>query len=173
MKYYAGIGSRTTPFDIYDQMVLLAHNLETLGYCLRSGGAEGADTAFASGCDEKEIFLPWQRYNNHPSPLFNIPAEAFTIAEELYHKNRWSSVSDGVKRLMARNVQQILGRNLDQPANFVVCWTRDGCESAATRHRRTGGTGQAIAVATKFDIPVVNMYNDNWRIKLDTILEDL
>ena len=48
-KYYAGIGSRETPEDVCGRMTKLASILERKGYTLRSGGAVGADTAFAGG----------------------------------------------------------------------------------------------------------------------------
>ena len=36
----------------------------------------------------------------------------------------WHRCDDYAKRLHARNCMQILGRNLDEPADFVVCWTK-------------------------------------------------
>ena len=57
---YTGIGSRKTPKDILDVMVDIARKLEQRLYCLRSGGAEGADMAFESGVRSeywKEIYL--------------------------------------------------------------------------------------------------------------------
>ena len=46
MKYYTGIGSRETPKDIMQLMSKLAYKLASEGYILRSGAAQGADTAF-------------------------------------------------------------------------------------------------------------------------------
>ena len=44
----------------------------------------------------------------------------------------------------------------------MICWTLDG---ANNRHypvnRQTGGTGTAISLAGKFDIPVLNLCNQN------------
>jgi len=40
-----------------------ATRLELLGYTLRSGGANGADTAFEEGCCRKELYLPWPGFN--------------------------------------------------------------------------------------------------------------
>jgi predicted Rossmann fold nucleotide-binding protein DprA/Smf involved in DNA uptake len=74
LLYYSGIGSRRTPENIQELMVKLGHYLAGRGWVLRSGGAEGADTAFEKGCDQvhgrKEIFLPWKGYNNNKSPFF-------------------------------------------------------------------------------------------------------
>ena len=47
---YAGVGSRATPEPVLDLMRRCATRLEVLGYTLRSGGANGAETAFEEGC---------------------------------------------------------------------------------------------------------------------------
>ena len=56
---YAGIGSRNTPENIQAIMTKLATKLESLGWVLRSGGADGADSAFELGVlshQNKEIY---------------------------------------------------------------------------------------------------------------------
>ena len=68
----------------------------------------------------KKIFLPWKGYNNNSSSLHDIPQEAFEIAENIYG-SRWQHLKPSVKRLMARNIQQILGKTLDSPSYFVIC----------------------------------------------------
>lgn len=149
MKYYAGIGSRETPKDAYDWMVDTGYRLEDLGYTLRSGGADGADTAFEMIVNRKEIFLPWEGFNNNPSPYYVIPPDAFIIAAK-YHPY-YMKLKDSVKALMARNVQQVLGPTLDNHSEFVLCWTKDG--------KASGGTGQAIRIAEAYNIPVFNIRN--------------
>lgn len=44
--FYTGIGSRQTPPEILKMMTKIATQLESKGWVLRSGGAEGADEAF-------------------------------------------------------------------------------------------------------------------------------
>lgn len=60
---------------------------------------------------------------------------------------------------MARNVQQVLGGDLKDPSNFVICWTPDGCENSVCRTQDTGGTGLAISVASEYGVPVYNIKN--------------
>lgn len=48
-KYYTGVGSRNTPQDMMKLMTQVVTKPETLGYSLRSGAADGADTAFENG----------------------------------------------------------------------------------------------------------------------------
>lgn len=156
---YTGIGSRSTPQNVLYQIEDLANHLYLCGWTLRSGGAAGADTAFeTSAGDRKEIFLPT---NN------DIPQEAFEIAAT-YHPT-WGGLKPFVKKLHARNVQQILGKNLDIKTQFVVCWTPDGAETQTTRE--TGGTGQAIRIANAYSIPVYNLFNEGRFEKIKNICE--
>lgn len=161
MIYYAGIGSRATPKEVMKEMTLLAKHLGRLGMVLRSGGADGADGAFETGCDSvsgpKEIFLPWQNFNKNSSPNFEIPELAYDISAK-YHPS-WVRLKTPTRRLMARNAQQVLGKDLDSPSSFVICWTPDGCAHHDTRTQETGGTGQAISIASAYNIPVYNLEN--------------
>lgn len=160
---YTGIGSRRAPGYVLTMISIIARYLGCCPYFtynMRSGGADGPDLAFELGViapGTVEIFLPWQGFNKNVSPLFDIPQEAFAIASK--HHPAWTKLKPSVKRLMARNVQQVLGKNLDDPSHFVLCWTPDGCESADTRTRDTGGTGLAIAVASTYGVPVYNIKN--------------
>ena len=64
-------------------MTKIAFKLETDGFVLRSGGADGADTAFSKGCKLKEIFVPWNGFNNLPMS-YQTPNESFEIAR-IFH----------------------------------------------------------------------------------------
>ena len=148
-KAYAGIGSRSTPPEIQDQMTMAATQLSYHDLILRSGGADGADAAFERGAEpgKKEIFLPWRGFNRNPSPLCTPLQEAYDIAAH-YHPV-WDKLSDAVRRIMARNSHQILGASLNDPVLFVLCWTPNGIGE--------GGTGQAMRIAEAHGIPIFNM----------------
>lgn len=133
----------------------VAERLESRGYTLRSGGADGADTAFEEGCLRKEIFIPQPGFNQRSTPFNTVSTEALRVAAAVHPAlNR---LSDTVQSLMGRTSYQVLGRDLRSPADFVVCWTPDGVESEAERTPETGGTGQAIALASRWAIPVFNL----------------
>lgn len=133
MRKYAGIGSRATPHDACMLMTRTAVALEARGWLLRSGGAEGADRAFAHGTTHKEIF----RAND-------ATAEAFDHAAK-YHP-AWERCSAFAQALHARNSMILLGRNLDDPVDMVVCWTLG-----------EGGTMQGVRIAEAYKIPVFNL----------------
>ncbi|QYW02205.1 DprA-like DNA processing chain A [Stenotrophomonas phage Philippe] len=154
---YAGIGSRETPQSVMEEMRHLAHHLALKGYTLRSGGADGADTAFEAGCDwgngKKEIFIPWngfsgRRLNEHGVIVYQDPT-AEKIASQ-FHPN-WRACKQGARVLHARNVAQILGADIgkDPQTDFVVCWTKNASGA--------GGTGQAIRIAQHYNIPVFDL----------------
>lgn len=160
---YTGIGSRKTPKDILRKMRTYGDALGELGFTLRSGGADGADLAFEEGCirseGRMEIYLPWKGFNNNPSPLYEVSEEALEHAADIYGPS-WQYLKRPVKLLMGRNMYQVLGKNLDTPSHFVICWTSDGCMSKEDRTRKTGGTGQAIACASELNIPIFNLQQE-------------
>jgi len=134
-RYYAGIGSRETPAAFQALMGRIAHFLYDKGYTLRSGGATGADTAFEVGVRDdsmKEIYLPWKRFNNHPSQLYKVSEEAMWLGAAVHPA--WDNLSLNGKLLIARDGYQVLGLDLKTPSDFVICWTEGG--------RMKGGTAQ-------------------------------
>ena len=155
---YAGVGSRRTPKHVLDTMVRVAQRLEQRGYTLRSGGAQGADRAFEQGTTTCQVF--------YASDATDITR---TIAREI-HPAPWA-LRGYVLDLMARNTLQVFGRGLDTPVDFLVCWTPDGAETAAERTRNTGGTGQAIEMAARKGIPVINMARTGWQHRIAELLD--
>ena len=154
MKPYTGIGARKTPTKVLKMMSGLATFLAAHDYVLRSGGAPGADTAFEEGCDraggEKEIYLPWKGFNKNKSDRFTMSLRAREIAEQFHPK--WSALNDDGRLFMSRNSNQIFGdTGLGPRTQFIVCWTPNGAI--------TGGTGQALRIASSYHIPVFNFGN--------------
>ena len=144
---YTGVGSRKTPQFFLDCFEHIALELSDRGYTLRSGGADGADLAFEEGAgDEKEIFLPWRGFNGSDSLLHGPIDEAYHLASTIHP--RWTTLKPGAQSLHARNCQQVLGRLLDDPSLFLLCWTEGGLP--------TGGTATAIKLAYRHKIPVLN-----------------
>jgi hypothetical protein len=148
---YTGVGSRETPPLILVLMHMVAQRLTEYHWVLRSGHAEGADRSFEKGCDNhqgrKEIFLPWGNFCGSDSGLWNQPKAAFAVAE--YIHPAWNKCSQGAKKLHARNVQQVLGYDLNRPTDLVICWTKDGVTQ--------GGTATAIHIAEQLNIPIINL----------------
>ena len=152
---YAGIGSRRTPPAVQEQMHAIAWGLAASGYILRSGGAMGADRAFERGASAKEIYLMdgWYSARHVVQPY---PDGLMERAEQFvwdYHPTPPRG-NKFARKLLARNTFQILGLDLQTPSLFVLCWTPDG--SLDGRGPDSGGTGQALRVASAYGIPVFN-----------------
>ena len=151
---YAGIGARATPAAVLADMTVMAGWLARTGWHLSSGGADGADSAFAAGApaEQRTIRLPWRGYNGHRGPDCRVLSVAelsacMEIAAPLHPA--WNRCSPAVRKLHARNVAVLLGETLDRPVDAVVCWSERGAIA--------GGTGMAIRIAGARGIPVFNL----------------
>ncbi len=170
MKIYTGIGSRSTPPKYLNEIRKIAEILGNNHWCLRSGGADGADSAFEEGSDKciwpwsnhqhKEIYLPWKNFNQNKSVLYlyhtlntgneanvETTTKAFELAAK-YHPG-WKALSRGAKLLHARNSFQVLGHDLKTPSKVIICYTYKG-------HGK-GGTGQALRIAKDYKIPIIDL----------------
>ena len=150
---YAGIGSRATPSSVLEVMTIMAAWLARRGWHLHSGGAAGADSAFAAGApaERRTVFLPWPGYRGcRGLDCRTLSADrmqtCLAIAAALHPA--WHRCSPTARKLHARNVS-ILAADTDAPVDAVACWTRDGLPS--------GGTGMGIRIARRYGIPVLNL----------------
>lgn len=176
-RAYAGVGSRATPPPVLVRMRDLAAELAGARFELRSGAADGADIAFEQGCDsvggDKSIFLPWPGFQGrHPEANAStfLPApRAFEIASTVHPA--WSRLTRGPRALHARNSHQALGKSLDEPSLFTICWTSDGAETARDTTSKTGGTGTAIRLSSLHGIPVFNLAREDAEARLRVLLE--
>jgi len=170
-RWYAGIGSRNVPDHVAAQMMRVATRLQSLGFGLRSGAAAGSDSAFEAGVSDplaKQIYLPWKEFNGHPSSLYQVNHQAMKIAKRFHP--RFDFLGQPARKLMARNSFQILGPHLNDPVSFVVCWTPDGCEHADDRTQATGGTGQALSLASAYGVPIFNLMHPSALKRLGTLM---
>lgn len=158
---YAGIGSRETPESVLKLMQEIAAELKKLGYRLCSGGATGADSAFAKGDPDAQIYLPWVGYNGIEKPTMYGPSHEAIHVASTFHP-AWHKCGSGAKKLHGRNMHILFGSHLDMPVDFVVCWTKDGKDS--------GGTGQAIRAAKANNIPVFNLQHTGAVVELNNYL---
>ena len=147
-RYYTGCGSRQTPKKILDIMTRIAQKMSKTGLILRSGAAEGADTAFRKGAEFEEIYYP-----------SDCTEESIALARK-YHGS-WDSVGMFGKRLHGRNPFQVLGRNLNHLSEVLICWTPDGIIKHSERSIKTGGTGTAISIADVYGVPIFNLKRED------------
>jgi hypothetical protein len=157
---YAGIGNRNTPGHILALMQRVATRLEKHNYTLMSGGAKGADSAFASGTKHKRIWtaaemIEFDRNNNRGYTFHRDKAEE--------HHPAWWRLTPYVQWLMVRNVYIILGTNYWSSVKFVLCYAED-----ETR----GGTSHSLRIARAYNIPVYNLAKSDPHKTLLQLKED-
>lgn len=162
-KVYTGIGSRETPIDVLELMEAIAYHLSKKKWVVRTGGAPGADDAFAQGArehgaDAAELYLPFENFNGWKWDTFSVARkepqpEAYAIAEK-YHP-AWYRLGKNGRAFHARNVHQVLGFDVTEPelTSFVLCWTKNG--------RKVGGTAQALRIAEDYKIPIYNLGHES------------
>lgn len=161
---YAGIGARDTPAGVLEAIEEIAARMARLGWALRTGMSPGADQAFFRGAcaanGRAELYLPWPgfeedaRYAVSGVRVLGRPAPAAYELASRYHP-AWRALDSDERDLRARDVHQVLGEHLAEPAEVVICWTADGSLDGSTA--RAGGTGQALRVAHDHGIPVLNL----------------
>lgn len=168
--YYTGVGSRDTPEPYFDLIKRIAAYLAYKGCILRSGGADGADSAFEEGCDLidsslKEIYLPWKKFNHRLNGIHTILPEAYEIAKQFHPAGE--NLRYPALKFHGRNVHQVLGRDLYTLSQFLICWTPGG--------KTVGGTATAINIAKSNRIPVMNLadYDVNDRKKIKVEIDEL
>jgi len=155
--YYTGVGSRKVPQDIARLMTRIAIKLDLMGMTLRSGGADGSDKAFEAGATAKDIFF-----------AKDATPEAMEIAATFHPA--WNRCSTYARKLHGRNSFQVMGRELNRPSLFLVCWTPDGCEDHVERTIKTGGTGTAISIANWLAVRVINLFNRERREEMEAFV---
>lgn len=150
---YAGFGSRATPRAVLEAMTVMAARLARRGWHLHSGGAAGADSAFAAGAPPvtRTLYLPWPGYRGHAGPDCRTLSpdrtrRCLAIAAALHPA--WHRCSPAARKLHARNVA-IASADTEAPVDAVVAWTVGGAVRS--------GTGMAIRIALDRGIPVLNL----------------
>lgn len=165
MRFWSGVGSRETPKDILSLMEDIAFKLSQDKWILRSGGAEGADTAFETGALNSfsevvpEIYLPWKGFGRDRKILKGVyvPSEwnnwirAIEIASKIHPA--WDKLTRGPRALHTRNVFQVIGKDLKTPSKFLICWAKPTKDGGVQ-----GGTRTAVVLAQQSNIPVFNLW---------------
>lgn len=180
-KYYTGVGSRETPPHVLEVMEEAAEALANLGWTLRSGGAEGADTAFEKGASKgskevlSEIYLPWPYFNDRdwgtryraeyicPLDLGGYWMEAREVAASVHPF--WEKCGVGAKALHTRNIFQVLGKKLDKPSKFLICYSVPKGDSVS------GGTATAYNLAVEKGVQCFNLYHGEHIARLQKFLK--
>jgi hypothetical protein len=145
-------------------MKVYATILEDLGYVLRSGAAIGPDSWFEAGVRDpamKEIYLHKEGASGHSSELYGVCDKALDIAYRI--RGGFGGLGPDGRKLHARNVYQVIGRDFETPSDFLICWTY--------KAQKVGGTRTAIKLAEEYNVPILNLgLVENYQEALENFL---
>lgn len=186
---YTLIGSRETPEDVLELMTRFAYKAASKGYTARSGGANGADTCLEDGVkafikdnklsakkaeDLMEVYLPWKDFNSRNSndygyytlPWLDKKNEAYNLASEIHPA--WEKCSNGAKSLHVRNTMQVLGKNLNKPSKFILCY---GVSHKKGSEIPKGGTKTGCELGKLYGVEIFNLYLPEHRKRVERWLK--
>jgi hypothetical protein len=193
MRWYAGVGSRETPIEIWKLMYEVGFFMPFLGWGLSSGGAvkqpdtgpevDSADDAFYRGALASPVMNPatmlriylinarWEHYKVNPAVgLLNSLdyPETWQEATEIMERARGTlaGLRDAGLKLHTRNVYQVLGHDLKTPVSQLMCYARP----IGNKGQVKGGTNTAVQVAVQANIPVMNLYEDETRQRVEAFV---
>lgn len=163
--YYTGVGSRETPPDMMRKLEYIGERLAELGYTLRSGGARGADMAFQRGAQDVDGLVTVYHAKGKFKHL--IPEWCFEEVRKHIPPDRppFDSMEEHTRKLLARNMLQVLGDDGKTPSEFLVCWTPAGLTD--------GGTGYALRCAAAHGVMTYNLRNPIEEIIFDGVLQEM
>lgn len=148
---------------------------------LRSGKADGADASFQRGAQDyfninnishdceysPEIYIPWEGFKTSATlinswDISEWPLECYELASKIHPC--WERLSQGAMNLHARNICQVLGKDLSSPSSVVLYWTK------GRDNEVFGGTSTAVNLARKYSIPTIKIGSESWVKKLRNII---
>lgn len=152
IKLYTGIGSRKTPASMLTNITNIAKSLDSMGYILRTGNAQGADNAFRLGTGKQ---TPCVYYPNPKDFDPTMWQRAKDIVSQYCTECDLYRMAPYVQNLLIRNMFQVTGSSLNSPTSMVICYSpvSDPC------NKDGGGTRYACRYARDLNIPIYNLYN--------------
>lgn len=169
MRYWTGVGSRSITKEEQELAVYVAETItRRFGMVLRSGAAEGADTAFQKGvCNVNpkycQIWTPWnnfrpkEQHTGFPSCSYTTPTtEMFEKAREAFISTGiipwFDRMKQGAQKLHGRNFYQVRG-GYGEPLSKVCIYIADEDDNGEV----SGGTRSAVLLARHYKIPTYNL----------------
>lgn len=170
MKYYTGVGSRSTPVWCRFAMEDIAAILSGKGYALRSGSAQGADSAFEHGvdkvCGSGDIYIPWGGFGTGKATMFKdyhiLTTKQFEIARDFYLSSGimpyFNEIKPAAQKLHARNYLQVVGHGAKvDPSKVCLFFAEEDWITGEPQ----GGTRSAVMISKRFGVPTYNLKKDD------------
>lgn len=184
--YFAGVGDDTITAVEEAHCRWAAARCIAVGGWLYSGNCCGADVAFQRGARERSTaWLPWAGFGydgaegydatrycgevviagDDPAgrALLGLHPQAKIIPRGGRARAAHTLFAPKAAQLLTRDACQVIGDDTHPPVEVVICCATPQGPAPHVR----GGTGQAVRVAVKRGIPVVNVRLPGWEEELD------
>ena len=200
LKKYARMFSASSPEGIVipnEKMEVLDRILEkidSLGFTFRSFAdkKEPLNSIVTDKFNRKEFYLPWKAFNDSVDAKVSKPSKhAVETACWLDISKReginnakginvpredlvadYNLLSPAIKNFSARTVHICLGDDVETVLNFVIVYTECGSESTrGLDWKKAGRTAYFIEYCHKLNIPVFNLSNAAFELKLNEYLD--
>lgn len=158
----ACIGSREAPPDVLKLMEDFGAYLAKKGDRISTGNAPGADQAYARGANKidptkVDLYIPWPDFEKQAVVTGNVviaTAPTWWFDEAKKHHPRWDALSQGAKKLHARNI------GIGYQAKATVYWANPNKVGG-------GGTGQAVRYSAANKIPLFDLAKPDIRALIE------
>lgn len=199
---FTGIGSENAPKHVTDLITEISYLLAISGRSLRSSGAKGCSTAFELGVNNafkkglcgsrpltpktgnplqpvKEIYLPYRGFENHSDDAYfeydpTLKGRIIGFIRSGVLMSEFEKIQNPylIKDYVVR-VFQLLGKTLNKPSKFMLCWTPDGARTSSESSVEIGQSYVSICLAEALKIQTFNLENKSdfnkiveWRDKI-------
>lgn len=154
-KPYAVMSNDGCPEHIIRQFQQIAERLGGKGFILRTNCTKGAAIAVEAVPCEKELILPWDKFENKETKKGWTTGTALATTARFHHA--WDGLSDAVKKIIASGARLVAGDKMREPALFFICWSQDGAEHINQKSQGTGNVAVPLGIASELHIPVFNL----------------
>ena len=167
MKAFAAIGSRLQFLSETARAAIpiISELLRQSDVYMRTGAALGADQLWANYYTHERVllYLPWGPYEADwvQSSSFIVAShepDGEAIEYALQYHVAPNALKQGAQKMIGRNAQIIMGRDLSTPVEFVLATSRSNGKFG-------GGTMHGVDIARANGIPVYDVCNANDRVQ--------
>lgn len=133
----------------------LAKAFDDKNIVVRCGGMNGVDDVVCNSISNPELHLPFKNFNKRQAKS----QYSNEICKELARRQRpdIDSLPGVQKAILEKNPRLVLGQYMTSPAQLVIVWSEDGCETAREVTHRSGNAGHIVKVAQASGVRVINL----------------
>lgn len=122
-----------------------------------------------------EAYRPWRKMAPELANVVKISNTRLAYQYAASFASKFNSFPPAVRCIRANGVSSLLGKDLDNPSNFLLAWTECGTEviTKDTDFKKIGNCGMFFTMCKALNIPVFNIKNKESIQKLAEYLKSI